>query len=207
MDYLIRNLEAVFIDRDGTIGGSGHFIHPNDFVPYEFSRTAIQLLQSQGIKIFGFTNQHRVSRGEASIVEFHKEFLSYGFDDGFICPHSLLDSCVCRKPNPGMLLEAAKKYNLNLKNCVVIGDVGGTDMLAAQAVGALKILVLTGWGKGSLSQYRVEWKDVEPDYIAENLLDAVKRVLVQWKMLPGANPCSILSFLSHLINILLQNRL
>lgn len=74
MDKLIRNLEAVFIDRDGTIGGTGHFIHPNDFVPYEFSRTAIQLLQSQGIKIFGFTNQHRVSRGEASIVEFQKNF-------------------------------------------------------------------------------------------------------------------------------------
>lgn len=179
MDKLIRKLEAVFIDRDGTIGGTGHFIHPNDFVPYEFSRTAIQLLQSQGIKIFGFTNQHRVSRGEASIVEFQKEFLSYGFDDGFICPHSLLDSCVCRKPKPGMLLEAASKYNLNLKNCVVIGDVGGTDMLAAQAVGALKILVLTGWGKGSLSQYRVEWKDVEPDYIAENLLEAVKWILDQ----------------------------
>lgn len=78
-----------------------------------------------------------------------------------------------------MLLEAASKYNLNLKNCVVIGDVGGTDMLAAQAVGALKILVLTGWGKGSLSQYRVEWKDIEPDYTAENLLEAVKWILDQ----------------------------
>jgi len=176
---LINKLEAVFIDRDGTIGGTGHFIHPHDFVPYAFSRTAIQLLQNQGIKMFGFTNQHRVSRGEATIAEFQKEFLSYGFDDGFICPHSLFDSCVCRKPSPGMLLDAASKYNLNLNNCVVIGDVGGTDMLAAQAVGALKILVLTGWGKSSLTQYRTEWKDVEPDYIAENLLEAVKWLLVQ----------------------------
>ena len=73
-----------------------------------------------------------------------------------------------------MLLEAASKHNLDLKKCVVIGDVGGTDMLAAQAVGAMKILVLTGWGQGSLSQYREEWKEVEPDYIAENLLEAVK---------------------------------
>lgn len=175
----MMDIEAVFIDRDGTIGGTGHFIHPKDFVPYSFSKEAIQLLQSQGIKMFGFTNQHRVSRGEATIVEFQQEFLSYGFVDAYICPHSLLDNCQCRKPSPGMLLDAASKYNLDLKKCVVIGDVGGTDMLAAQAVGAMKILVLTGWGEGSLSQYRVEWKEVEPDYIAENLLEAVRWLLKQ----------------------------
>ncbi|SDO17704.1 histidinol-phosphate phosphatase family domain-containing protein/HAD-superfamily hydrolase, subfamily IIIA [Psychrobacillus sp. OK028] len=174
-----KEIEAVFLDRDGTIGGTGHFMHPDDFIPYSFSMEAIRLLQSQGIKVFGFTNQHRVSRGEAELVEFQKEFLSYGHDDAFICPHSLLDSCLCRKSNPGMLLDAANKYNLNLNKCAVIGDVGGTDMLAAKAVGAMKILVLTGWGEYSLSQYREEWKEVEPDYIADNLLEAVKWLLVQ----------------------------
>jgi ribonucleotide monophosphatase NagD (HAD superfamily) len=50
-------------------------------------------------------------------------------------------------------------------------------MLAAHAVGATKILVLTGWGKSSLSDHRHTWKDVEPDYVAENLLDAVNWIL------------------------------
>ncbi len=75
-----------------------------------------------------------------------------------------------------MLLKAFKEFNLNLKNCVVVGDVG-TDMLAAASVGAYKILVKTGWGEGSLGQYRDLWKDVTPDYIAENLLDAVNWIL------------------------------
>lgn len=48
-----------------------------------------------------------------------------------------------------MLLEAAKKHNLDLTKCFVIGDVGSTDILAAHAVGATKILVLTGWRESS----------------------------------------------------------
>ena len=50
-------------------------------------------------------------------------------------------------------------------------------MLAAHSVGATKILVLTGWGISSLTDHRQSWKDVEPDYIAENLLEAVKWIL------------------------------
>lgn len=76
-----------------------------------------------------------------------------------------------------MLQEAAEKHGLDLTNVAFIGDVGSTDMLAAHAVGAKKILVLTGWGKGSLTQYRHSWAEVEPDYIAENLLEAVKWLL------------------------------
>jgi HAD superfamily hydrolase (TIGR01662 family) len=172
-----KMIQAVFIDRDGTIGGTGHFIHPKNFKPYDFSEDAFQLLRDHGIKTFGFTNQHRISRKEASLQDFQEEFLSYGFDDAFICPHSEHDKCKCRKPNPGMLLEAAKKHNLDLKKCVVIGDVGDTDMLAAHAVGAMRILVLTGWGESSLNQYRHSWKEVEPNYIAENLLEAVQWLL------------------------------
>ncbi|WP_310186482.1 HAD hydrolase-like protein [Bacillus sp. 3255] len=59
----------------------------------------------------------------------------------------------------------------------MIGDVGDTDMLAANAVGAMKILVKTGWGEGSLQDYRFKWKETEPEYIAENINDAVKWIL------------------------------
>ncbi|WP_349304867.1 hypothetical protein [Paenibacillus sp. Marseille-Q4541] len=50
-------------------------------------------------------------------------------------------------------------------------------MLAAHAVGAIKILVKTGWGESSLLKYRHNWKKAEPDYIAENINDAVKWIL------------------------------
>ncbi len=165
-------IEAVFLDRDGTIGGNGHFIHPDEFKPYENLFSAIKKLKDRDIRIFAFTNQHRISRGEAKLEDFRKEFKSYGFTDSYICPHEMNSNCECQKPKPGMILQAAKDYNLKLSNCIVIGDVGA-DMIAANTVGAIKILVRTGWGKRSLDEYRYLWKEVEPDYIAGDILDAV----------------------------------
>ncbi|MFC4355289.1 HAD-IIIA family hydrolase [Chryseomicrobium palamuruense] len=173
------NIEAVFIDRDGTIGGNGHFVHPKDFSLYPFSKEALQLLKEKNIKIFVCTNQHRISRGEASIHDFYEEFQLLGFDDAFICPHSPDDGCTCHKPEPGMLLEASRKHNVDLEKTVFIGDVGATDMLAAHAVGAMKVLVLTGWGHSSLQEYRDKWADTNPDFIAEDLMEAVRWVLRQ----------------------------
>ncbi|WP_353625951.1 HAD hydrolase-like protein [Bacillus sp. JCM 19041] len=65
-------------------------------------------------------------------------------------------------------------HHLDLTKTAVIGDVGATDMLAADKVGAMKILVRTGWGEKSLGSFRHTWKDIVPDYIARDLLDAVK---------------------------------
>lgn len=169
--------QAVFIDRDGTIGGTGHFIHPRDFTLYEGAQNAIQKLKEAGVKVFAFTNQHRISRGQATIEEFRQQFDEYGFDDSFICPHGSDEKCECKKPGIGMLRTAAEKYDLDLTRCVVIGDVGDTDMLAAHAVGAKKILVRTGWGEESLNGYRIRWIEVEPDYIADDIQDAVRWIV------------------------------
>ncbi|WP_413376114.1 HAD-IIIA family hydrolase [Alkalihalobacillus sp. 1P02AB] len=135
---MIDNLQAVFIDRDGTIGGNGHFVHPKDFSPYSFSKEALKKLKDNDIKIFAFTNQHRISKGDATVEDFRNEFNELGFDDSFICPHSPTDRCTCHKPGIGLLLEAEQKHRLDLSKTVVIGDVGSTDMLAAHKVGAYK---------------------------------------------------------------------
>ena len=177
MEKVIDALQGVFIDRDGTIGGTGHFIHPRDFTPYPFSKEALRLLKEHNIKTFACTNQHRISKGQASIEDFYEEFMAFGFDDAFICPHSSSDGCECHKPSPGLLREAARKHRLDLSKTAFIGDVGSTDMLAAHSVGAKKILVLTGWGEGSLTDYRYKWDDIEPDYIAVDLLEAVRWLL------------------------------
>lgn len=172
-----HEVEAVFLDRDGTIGGNGHFIHPDKFELFPETLTAINLLKMNNIKVFAFTNQYRISRGEATIEEFKKQFSDYGFDDAYICPHELDVNCDCRKPKAGMLLKASEEYQLKLDKCVVIGDVGDTDMLAAHKVGAKKIIVKTGWGESSLNKYREKWLETEPDYIASDILDAVKWIL------------------------------
>jgi len=173
----MTGMQAVFLDRDGTIGGTGHFIHPKHFRLYEGAQEAIFQLKEAGLKVFAFTNQHRISRGEATIEEFTKQFQQFGFDDAFICPHGINEDCECKKPKPGMLFEAARKYGLDLTKCAVIGDVGEADMPAAHRVGAIKILVRTGWGESSLKEYRHKWEDIEPDYIANNLGDAVNWLL------------------------------
>lgn len=165
-------LQAVFIDRDGTIGGTGRFIHPNDFVPYPDALTCISWLKQMGLKVFAFTNQHRIALGQASLAQFNAQFAAFGFDQAYICPHE--EVCECRKPQPGMLLAAAAQHGLDLSRCVVIGDVGETDMLAAHAVGAIKIIVRTGWGEPSLTTYRSRWMETDPDYVADDLSDAVR---------------------------------
>ncbi|HLO03562.1 MAG TPA: HAD-IIIA family hydrolase [Symbiobacteriaceae bacterium] len=171
------NLQAVFLDRDGTLGGTGHFVHPRDFTPYPWTTEALHLLKQSSCKVFAFTNQHRISRGEATAAEFAEQFLSYGLDGTYLCPHGIGEGCSCQKPAPGLLYQAAEEHGLDLTRCAVIGDVGATDMLAAAAVGARKILVRTGWGEDSLGAYRHMWAEVEPDYIATDLLDAVKWLL------------------------------
>ncbi len=169
--------QAVFVDRDGTIGGSGHFVHPRHFAPYPRSLEALNTLRKWGIAMFAFTHQHRIRRGEATVQEFWEEFRILGFDDAFICPHDPLDGCACHKPLPGLLWQAAHKYDLDLTQCVVIGDVGATDMLAAHAVGAVKVLVRTGWGESSWGRYRHTWESVQPNMVATDFLDAVQWIL------------------------------
>jgi histidinol-phosphate phosphatase family protein len=172
-----KNIQAVFIDRDGTIGGTGHFIHPKDFILFPFAQEAITLLREEGLRIFAFTNQHRISRGEATEHDFIEQFKEMGFDQSYICPHDSNAGCDCHKPSPGLLYRAAVDHGLDLTKCMVIGDVGSTDMLAAEKVGAMKILVKTGWGEESLGSFRHTWAYVEPDYIAEDILDAAKWIL------------------------------
>jgi histidinol-phosphate phosphatase family protein len=170
-------LQAIFFDRDGTLGGDGHFCHPSDFQLYPETERALGLARAAGVKLFAFTNQNRISLGQATLAEFEAEFRRLGFDGAYICPHGADEGCACRKPGTGSLLRAAAEHDLDLSRCAVIGDVGATDMLAAAAVGAVKVLVRTGWGESSLGEYRRTWAVTEPDHIAINILEAVAWLL------------------------------
>jgi histidinol-phosphate phosphatase family protein len=178
---LMTKIQAVFIDRDGTIGGSDIVEYPGEFQPYPGAIESIKLLKKSVEYIFSFTNQPGIARGEAALEDFQRELKAFGFDHVYLCPHEPHEKCQCRKPKIGMLRQAAEENNLNLKNCAVIGD-RWTDMMAAQAAGSLKILVRTGAGddayqKYSNNEYFGEWGAVTLDYVADNIKDAIDWVI------------------------------
>jgi histidinol-phosphate phosphatase family protein len=177
--------KAVFLDMQGTLGGTG-IDDISNFDFYPFAIEAIKELNRNGILAVLTTNQSNISRGYLSQKDFdHKILLlkrklcenGAHFDGVYCCPHAKEDNCSCKKPLTGMVEEAVKEFNIDVENSFVVGDMGMSDIVLANNVGAKGILVLTGVGKGSLSEFRHTWQQYEADYIAENVLEAVKWIL------------------------------
>jgi HAD superfamily hydrolase (TIGR01662 family) len=93
------NIQAVFIDRDGTIGGSDRVIYPGEFELFHNVTESVQILKRLGILICSFTNQPGISKGEATLQSFEKELIDFGFDRVYLCPHQHNEGCQCRKPS------------------------------------------------------------------------------------------------------------
>lgn len=168
----MRQIEAIFLDRDGTIGGDDTVHYPGEFELFPYVGKEIKRLKQDNIKIFSFTNQPGISNGLAERQDFVQELKDFGFNDVYICPHRHDEGCSCRKPNTGMLIEAQQKHELTLENCVVVGD-RWSDIVAAAKVGSIKILVKTGAGKSSLNEHFDKLNDVNIDYIANDFKDAI----------------------------------
>ncbi len=179
--YIVLDIQAVFIDRDGTLGGSDKVIYPGDFELFPGVQVSINLLKDNHILVFSFTNQPGIAMGEATVDQFEYELNSFGFHKLYLCPHRHDEGCVCRKPSAGMLKKAADEHALDLGRCVVIGD-RWTDLLAADEAGCLKILVKTGSGQEAYDkyinqQYFGRWGQVHPDFIAADLNEAISWIM------------------------------
>jgi histidinol-phosphate phosphatase family protein len=177
---------AVFLDRDGTIGGDGWYCHPDEFMLYPESIPAIKLLNQHGWKVIVVTNQTHIAYGEITLKQvddsFHRiqmELAQHGaqLDGWYICPHGPYEDCICKKPKPFMLHQAAEHHGIDLSQSFMIGDLGITDMIAAEAAGCKPILVLTGLGHGSWGKYRHEWAHIHPEYVAQDVLDAARYII------------------------------
>ena len=153
-------MKLIILDRDGVINyDSENFIKsPLEWVPYKESLNAIRKLKLHNWTVCIATNQSGIGRNlfsEKTLSQIHNKMrlqlkkLSAIFDQIIYCPHKPQDNCDCRKPKPGMLLKISKRYNFDLKNAIVVGD-SLRDLLAADAVGAKPILVLTGKGTETL---------------------------------------------------------
>lgn len=147
-------MQAIFLDRDGVINQE----RP-DYVKcwqeFEFlpgSLDALELLAQLDLPIAVITNQSVIGRGivDRQVVDdIHEQMLSrihaHGgrIDQIFVCPHHPDAGCECRKPRPGLLLQAQDMFNVDLSECLFVGD-SITDFLAAQAAGCQSILVRSG---------------------------------------------------------------
>ncbi len=176
---------AVFLDLQGTLGGDG-LGDIRGFIFYPLAIPAIRLLNDAGLRAIVITNQSHISKGLFTLEYFQeririlKEELAKGgaqINAVYCCPHVGEDDCLCQKPKPGMLLDAQRDFDLNLKTCYVVGDTGASDIILANRVDCKGVLVRTGLGESSLGEYRYTWADVNPHFIAEDILYAVKWIL------------------------------
>lgn len=149
-------MKLAILDRDGVINqDSADFIKsPEEWRPLPGSLEAIARLNHAGFQVVLATNQSGIGRGlfEVSTLNaihdrMHRALGQIGgrIDAIFFCPHAQDANCECRKPKAGLLQEIARRFNVELKGVPVIGD-SLRDLQAAEAVGAVPILVLTGKG-------------------------------------------------------------
>jgi len=150
-------MKLVILDRDGVINlDSEHYIKsPEEWKPIAGSLEAIARFTQAGFRVVVATNQSGVGRGLFDMAtlnaihdKMHKAVNQLGgrIDAVFLCPHAQDAGCACRKPQPGMLLEIAERFNVALVGVPAIGD-SLRDLQAASAAGARPILVLTGKGE------------------------------------------------------------
>jgi D-glycero-D-manno-heptose 1,7-bisphosphate phosphatase len=153
-------MKLVILDRDGVINlDSDQYIKsPDEWKPIAGSLEAIARFTQAGFRVVVATNQSGIGRQlfdmatlNAMHDKMHKAVNQLGgrIDAVFFCPHTQDAGCSCRKPQPGMLLEIAERFKVELAGVPVIGD-SLRDLQAAVAVGARPILVHTGKGQLTL---------------------------------------------------------
>jgi D-glycero-D-manno-heptose 1,7-bisphosphate phosphatase len=190
--------KAVFLDRDGVINEliyyPEHGIVDSPFTPEQFKLfpwavKSIKKLSGESYQIIIVSNQPGIAKGYLSKDGFERirekmnlELEAQGalIDGEYYCFHHpeakvkrLKANCTCRKPEPGLLLKAAEDLNIDLSLSWMIGD-GLTDVMAGRRAGCRTILL--GRMKCDICSLMDEL-DARPDFIAKNLIEAVKLII------------------------------
>lgn len=184
-------MKAVFLDRDGVLNKERSYINkPEDLELYGFTAEAIRKINLSGYLAIIISNQSAVARNLCSLEDVDRihEKLIYELarfnahiDAIYFCPHyyekgsaSLLPEfnidCDCRKPKTGLFEKAATDFGIELVGSFMVGD-SERDIVAGKKAGCSTIGVRTGYGlQGSL---------VKPDYMFNDLLEAVEFIIQQ----------------------------
>ena len=176
-------MKLIILDRDGVINfdSDAYIKSPREWVAIPGSLQAIARLNQHGYRVAVATNQAGISRGLFDMKtlcaihqKMHQSAQAFGarIDAIFYCPHAPDAHCDCRKPNPGMLLSIAQRFEVSLHNLPVVGD-SLRDLEAAAQVGASPYLVRTGNGEQTLAK-----GDLPPGTkIFDDLANLVDRLL------------------------------
>jgi D-glycero-D-manno-heptose 1,7-bisphosphate phosphatase len=146
---------AVFLDRDGVLNRAvvrdGKPFPPSGVEELELLpevASSLLDLKAHGFALFVFTNQPDVARGtqtRAAVESIHQALAAaLPIDDIFVCYHDDKDHCACRKPGPGLLLEAQRKHNIDLSRSFAVGD-RWRDIDAAHAAGCKAVFIDYGY--------------------------------------------------------------
>ena len=181
-------MKTIFIDRDGVInkdpGGWTEYSYVTSWGEFHFlpnTKEALKLLSDNGYDIIIVSNQGGVSKGYYSqkaldeiTARMLREISSAGANvkGTYYCIHQDSDNCDCRKPKTGMFKQAEKDLGIKAKGAWFIGD-GKMDVEAGKSAGLKTILVLSG--KTAIGDVG-KW-ETKPEYIFDDLLDAVKFIL------------------------------
>jgi D-glycero-D-manno-heptose 1,7-bisphosphate phosphatase len=177
---------VVFLDRDGTINRDS-FAYIKSRKELEFlpgSLEALRNLTSNGFVNIVVTNQSAVRRQLISLKELEsihnlmlKTVAMNGGEikDFFYCPHLPEDNCDCRKPEPGLIYQARKKYMIKLASAVMVGD-SAKDIECAHRAGCGRA-VLVKSGKDDEVEDKLKTRQIRVDYVAQDLLDAAEWII------------------------------
>jgi len=165
---------AVFLDRDGVIN---HVVyHPcvekpsspwrlEEFRFIEGISPPLNEMKKRGFLLFIFSNQPDIARGNikpGTIEDINKIIMeTLPIDDIAICPHDYYHNCTCRKPKPGLIIDLAKKWDVDVQQSFVIGD-SSKDIQAGNTAGCTSILIETSYNS-----------DVETEYKAKDLMSTL----------------------------------
>ncbi|NIM17083.1 MAG: HAD-IIIA family hydrolase [Candidatus Aminicenantes bacterium] len=182
---------AIFLDRDGTIiEERGYICHLSESEIFPFAFEAVRQMNQHHFKVIGITNQSAIARAictqeqvETMHAEIREAFLQRQavIETFYYCPYHA-DGVVeefkknhpWRKPSPGMLLQAAVDYNIDLLESYMMGD-DTIDIQAGKNAGCKTVLVLTG--KGRQTREKLKQNRISPDLTAENILIAFNKII------------------------------
>lgn len=153
----LNKYKHVFLDRDGIVNEvikRGNVISsPRCYEEFKFRSDFLNFSDSISNDRFNFflvTNQPDVNRALLDINELakmHVDVMSrLNFTKIYVCPHDNYERCACRKPRPGMIIDAIKEHNLAIDDCVLIGD-SEKDLLAGRAAGIRSVILSTSYNK------------------------------------------------------------
>ncbi len=186
--YLAYNYtmqRAVFLDRDGVlIENRADYVREWSHVSLlPGTVEALRGFHAKGLKIIVVTNQSAVGRGLISYdtaEEINNRLIRTIMENGgwidavYMCPHQPQDRCTCRKPQPGMLLQAARELSLDLRSSWMVGD-AWSDLLAGQSAG-LRETIMVRTGRGASQLLEAQPVEITSFIVCDTLFEAYKAI-------------------------------